>query len=786
MTPLIAFTAAWACGIVLAQAAVLHPAWLLLALPAALVLHFGWAQARRAALAVWALAGLALGAGRYLLARPVFDVGHIARYNNTTSVTLIGVVAGEPDRRATYTNLRVAVEQLTFPDGATHTVHGKVLVKAPPFTEAFYGDRVEIRGAPETPPAFEDFSYRDYLARQGIHSLVRRAEVRVLASHQGWWFREAMYRFKARALATLLELLPEPQASLLAGILLGVESGIPEDLNEAFSTTGTSHIVAISGFNLTLIAGVFAVLARRVFGRRGEMPVAVGGVWLYTFLVGASAAVVRAAVMGTLALLARREERPVHGPTSLALAALAMSAHNPLVLWDVGFQLSLAATAGLIFFTDPLTRLFRRILLRLMTPQRAERLIGWLSDALIVTLAAQITTTPIIVATFRRLSLVTLLTNFLILPAQPFVMLFGGVALIAALILRPLGALIGWFAWAFLTYTIELVFLTAQIPLASVSIGRLGLPLVWGYYLLLGLGFWWGSLPRDQRRRQWASVQRLAAWQQVGAVAALALTAIFLYTRPDAQLHVTFLDVGQGDAVLIQTPLGQQVLIDGGPDASRLLSQLGRRLPFWDRELDLVILTSPDEARLTGLIAVLERYQVRHVAVGSEVGRGVFYERWEALLAARPATQVKLLAAGDRWDLEGGVQLHVLWPDPGAEAAPLVLRLDYGETAFLLAGDATTTVEEALARTRSEALRAEVLQVARHGAATSSTPAFLTAVSPTVAVISVGRGNRSGDPAPQVLARLLDVDVYRTDWHGAVAVLSDGRTLSVRSERQRR
>lgn len=782
MTPLVAFTAAWACGIVLAQAAVLHPVWLLAALPAALVLQFGAAHNRRATLAAWALAGLALGAGRYLLARPVFDTGHIARYNDTTSLTLTGVVVGEPDRRATYMNLRVAAERLTLPDGATIAVHGTVLVKAPPFSAAFYGDRVEVTGAPETPPAFEDFSYRDYLARQGIHSLVRRAEVRVLASHQAGRFREAMYRFKAHALATLLGMLPEPQASLLAGILLGVESGIPEDLDAAFSTTGTSHIVAISGFNLTLIAGVFAVLARRIFGKQGELPVALSGVWLYTFLVGASAAVVRAAVMGSLAILARREERPVHGPTSLALAALAMSAHNPLVLWDVGFQLSLAATAGLIFFTDPLTRLFQRTLLRLMSQQRAERLTGWLSDALIVTLAAQITTTPIIVATFHRLSLVTLLTNFLILPAQPFVMLFGGVALLAALLLQPLGQIIGWFAWAFLTYTIELVFLTARIPMASIPIGRVGLPLVWGYYLALALGTWWASLSLAQRRRQVGAVQRLAAWQQVGAVAALALASIFLYARPDGQLHVTFLDVGQGDAALIQTPAGQQVLIDGGPDASRLLAQLGRRLPFWDRDLDLVILTSPDDERLTGLIAVLERYRVHHVVVSNEVGRGVFYERWEALLAARSPANV--LAAGDWWELEGGARLHVLWPDPGVESGSLVLRLDYGEVAFFFTGDVTTAVEEALAARKPAALRAEVLQVARHGAATSSTPAFLAAVAPSIAVISVGSENRRGDPAPQVLARLLDVTVYRTDRQGAIEVLSDGRTLSVRPARK--
>ncbi len=782
MTRLVAFTAAWAFGIVLAQAAVLHPAWLLLAFPAALVLHFGAADNRRATLAVWSLAGLALGAGRYLLAQPVFDAGHVSSYNGATAVTLTGIVRGEPDSRATYTNLLVEAESLVLSDGREIAVRGQVLVKAPPFTSAFYGDRVAVAGALETPPVFETFSYQDYLARRGIYTLVREAQVDVLASHQAGRVRERLYRFKAHALATLLRLLPEPQASLLAGILLGVESGIPEDLSAAFSATGTSHIVAISGFNLTLVAGVLAVLARRFFGKKGELPVALGGVWLYTILVGASATVVRAAVMGSLVLFARRDERPIHGPTSLALAALVMSAGNPFILWDVGFQLSLAATAGLIFFTGPLTQLFRRMLLRLMTPQRAEIFIGWLSDALIVTLAAQITTLPILVATFRQLSLVTLLTNLAVLPAQPFLMFSGAIALLMALLVFPLGQVIAWFAWVFLTYTTTLVELTARIPLASIPVGQIGLPLVWAYYLALAVGIALSSQSPAQRRKVWELVRQLSSWERVGALTALALAGMFLYMRPDGRLHVTFLDVGQGDAVLIQTPAGRQVLIDGGPEASRLLSQLGKQLPFWDRELDAVILTSPDDARLTGLIAVLERYKVQRVATGVEVGRGDFYARWEALLVAMPSSQVSTLAAGDVWDLEGGGQLRVLSPLPGTAAGPLVLRLDYGEAGFLFAGDATTVVEERLVQSSPTLLPAEVLQAARNGAATSSTPAFLEAVAPSIAVISVSSDNRSGNPAPQLLARLLDTTVYRTDQCGAIEVLFDGLALTVEAD----
>ncbi len=423
MTPLIVFTTAWAAGILLVQAALFPPVWLLLALPITLVMGWGWRDHPLWRWSPWVCAGLLLGAGRFWLARPRIDARHIAAYNGIGQATLEGVVVGEPDRRPTYTNLRVAVEQLHLPDGELLELHGQVLVKAPPYPRIRYGDRILATGLLEEPPAFDSFSYKDYLARQNIHTLLRRAEITVSASNQANPLTGLMLRFKDYALERLLAMLPEPQAALLAGILLGVESGIPDDLNTAFSLTGTSHIVAISGFNITIIAGIFAALARRIGGEKRELPIALTGIWVYTLLVGASAAVVRAAAMGSLAIIARRGARRLHGPTSLAAAAWLMSLHNPWVLWDVGFLLSFAATAGLIFYTEPLTRLFLALFTRITSQQTAERLVGWFSDALIVTLAAQITTTPIIVAVFGRLSLVTLLTNFLILPFQHPVLL---------------------------------------------------------------------------------------------------------------------------------------------------------------------------------------------------------------------------------------------------------------------------------------------------------------------------------------------------------------------------
>jgi competence protein ComEC len=414
---LVYLAVAWLAGIVLAEAT--HLPWQILAVLglAALLALLLWRDTRLRLAAACGLV-LALGAGRFLLAIPHFDERSLATYNDVGQVTLEGIVVGEPDERDSYTNLRVRAELLTLPDGIEREVEGLALVKADRYPQRQYGDRVRVEGRLETPPVFEGFSYRDYLARQSIHSLMRNAQVTLLAERQASPILYALFTFKRHAQTTIAAILPEPQAALLTGILLGVEAGIPSDLKGDFAATGTSHIVAISGFNVSIIAGVFAGLAERLFGKRRAVWVAIAGVVVYTALVGASASVVRAALMGILYLLGRHLGRTTFAPVSLAVAALGMTLWDPNVLWDVGFQLSFAATLGLVLYAGPLGRVFERWLARLTSAERARKVVGLLNDNFVITLAAQITTTPIILAYFGRLSLVTLITNFLILPAQ--------------------------------------------------------------------------------------------------------------------------------------------------------------------------------------------------------------------------------------------------------------------------------------------------------------------------------------------------------------------------------
>ncbi len=787
---LVYLTLSWLAGIALGR--VLAPPWQALFLVgwAATVGWIAWRNSPLPRFLCICLLLAALGAGRLLAALPRLPPNGLAHFNDVGPVLIEGTVVAAPDERDTHTRLRLRAERLTLPDGQQVPVQGLALVRLPRYPTFSYGDRLQVTGLLETPPDFADFSYREYLARQGIFSLVRRAQAVRIGQETVNPLQRALLAFRGRAQAVIGHILHEPAASLLTGILLGVEGGIPADVSEAFAATGTTHIIAISGFNIAIISGIFYQLFRRLLGPRRAVWPSIAGVILYTLLVGAQASVVRAAIMGILYLIGRHLGRPTYVPASLAAAAFGMTLINPLVLWDVGFQLSFAATIGLVLYADRFQRGAVRLLSRVVSEDRARQAMGFLSDALLVTLAAQIATFPLTLYYFRRLSLVSLLTNFLILPAQPGVMISGGLATLAGMFYLPLGQVLSWVAWLFLTYTIEVVQWTARIPYAWLDVGRMTAEGTWALYGLIGvLTAWADPQIRARLRALWAGLTARRSDRLLLSASALflILAVVARFSLPDGRLHVVFLDVDRGDAVFIRTPSGRQVLVGGAPGTTGLLSQLGRRLPFWDHDLDLVVLTQPDEDVLPGLIAALERYPVRHLIARAEGCAGALCDRWRemASVAARETWRGE---RGLQLELDEGLLLTVLHPGPslltGTEADrdnnSVVVRLDYGSVCILLTGDVQEAGQEAMVD-EGRWLRCDVLKAPHHGETLALTDRFLAAVGPEVVVVPAGDPpspwRRTADP------RLEEEAVYRIAERGSVEVVSDGLRYRVRTER---
>lgn len=726
-----------------------------------------------------------------------------------------------------------------------------------------YGQPVRLTGRLVQPPEFSDFSYRDYLAARGIHSVVYDARLETRSSAE-WdvateagpgddvtsrlrvWLdglRSALYRLRYRSEQMINRSLPEPQASLANGMLLGIESGIPEDVYEQFNRTGTSHVIVISGANVAVVIAIIMAVCRAVLDRRRATWVAVGGVFAYTILVGGDASVTRAAIMGCLGAVALSLNRRSAALIALAAAGWLMALFHPAVLWDVSFQLSAAATAGLLLFTPVFNGWLLRwipgfqpgpLLAVYATDEQTasgaganvpgarevvqEKVVGLLrgllQDGLIVTVAANLTVTPLILLHFGRLSLTTLPANLAIAPVQPYIMIWGSAALIAGWLgATALVPYLLWVPWLCLEWTWAVVRRFAVWEGEGILLENFGL--VHALLLYAGLGLilarrgvmsrvrvWWARLrsgavsePGTQKRAQWRVLQGLAptapAPLAVLAVATLLVWRVAL-TQPDGYLHVYFLDVGQGDGIFIQTPQGRQVLIDGGISPQRLQMELGAVMPFWDRTLDLLVLTHPDSDHMDGQIAVPARYWVDYAldTVASQANPNG--ERWRAATTAGNV-EVVLQHAGGWIDLGDGVALWVIWPPEGGYIGPdgsnensLVLKLVYGDFSVLLTGDAGLPSEFDLLRgidgRAPVPLQSTLLKVGHHGSRNSTSLDFVRAVQPWLAVIQVGE-NRYGHPHAEVLENLAGHTVLRNDRHGRVHVRTDGAQMWVTTER---
>ncbi len=403
-------------------------------------------------------------------------------------VVLSGVVSGWPEVRARDVRYWLSVDEIRE-YGRWRPLHGTVLVRAPRVPLYRYGDRVRVVGRLRLPPVFEDFDYRRYLARQGVHAIMTAYQVVPLDAGHGTAFWRFLYAVRERASAVIDATFPEPYAALANGILLGIESAIPRSLYEDFNATGTSHIIVISGFNIAIVTGLFMALFAPWLGKRRASGVAVVGIGLYVLLVGADAAVVRAGIMGGIWALSHMFGRRAYALNSLFASALLMLALNPLTLWDVGFQLSFLATLGLIVIVPLLQSPFARATERWVPKAWRGPVHDLFHEVLLVTLAAQIATTPLIVTTFGRVSLISLLANALILSVQPLIMIGAGISTLVGMVWLPLGKVLALVPLLPLVWTVNVVQVMARWPGAGLTTPewvRALMPLFyvgWGVYL---------------------------------------------------------------------------------------------------------------------------------------------------------------------------------------------------------------------------------------------------------------------------------------------------------------
>jgi len=759
----------------------------------ALLISILWRKNRLVLLAGICIALFLCGALRY---GTVSTGDALQPYIGEGTVSITGVVIEEPEPVDSSTKLVLSARDINGQE-----IAGTLLIRTTRYPLYEYGDLLVITGELEKPPDdLNGFDYSAYLSHQGIYSTMYYPNIEPQGSGQGQQPFQAIYSFRHQMGEVLGASLPEPQGSLAQGILLGLRHNIPSSLFEDFRDSGTAHLLAISGLHLAIVSSILLSIAVWLFGRRRPtyFILTLGTLWGYAVLAGMSPSVMRAAIMVSLFLFGTYLGRQRNSITALAFAAAIMVAIDPQILWQVSFQMSFAAVLGLILLTPTFQQWGRTT--------RAPTIVV---DSFAYSLGAILATLPLIVYYFGYVSLVGLPATFLVLPALPAIIVFSALVGFTGLIFLPFAQVIGWIDWLSLEYMIVVVQGFARMPWSSLEVSSMNVIWVWLYYGILGSMIWLGT----KWKRYFSSTEASFGGTSGGLsplsrniftkstnltliplliIAILTWVAVAAVPESD-KLSVSFLDVGQGDSILISTPSGQHILIDGGPSSEKVCLELGDTLPFWERKIDMVVLTHAHDDHVTGLVEVLRRYRVEQVLYPEGIDyMSNAYSEWLSVIEEKGIKHDRA-QAGQRIDLGSGATLEVLNPPPdfldGTESDidnnGVVLRLGMGEVSFLLTADLYGDGELYLVCERVE-LKSTVLQVSHHGSSTSTSEIFLAAVEPQVAVISAGADNRFGHPSDEVMARLTESlgedGVYLTSERGTITFITEGERLWVETE----
>ena len=735
----------------------------------------------------WPLLGLFFIAGliHYTQDRLV-RADDIGCYSGQAAV-LEGVIAAVPESTETEQNHRqvkyiVSVKKIKPAQAGTFIpASGKIAVTArypDRRTEpAAYGDTIIVNGRilalhgynnPGQIDMTTAFKRQEITARMSAQGQA----VKIIMADNTFSWREKLADWQQEIVKALLKVMPVNDAAILTAVLFGGYQGINKNVIDDFTTTGLIHILSVSGAHIALVAGLLRWLGNWLrLGSLTTAMLAALGVMAYACMSGLTPPVIRSAVMGLISLAAVAAGRETYAPAALAVTALGMLVYQPLLLYDISFQLSFGATAGLVF-------LYQRTL------GWVSRLPAWVAGPLAVTVSAQLGVLPLIAWHFNSFPPISVVANIVVLPIIELVIILGLAGVMIFMVVPGLGNILFVMSSLLIGCVIMLTALLAALPFSSVYIPSVGLTGSGCYYLLLAWIYGWRpfrSPGPGQLFRQYPRLSILAVLLVAGGLA--------FYTYFPRPLAVHFIDVGQGDAALVVTPRGKAVLVDTGGSFGNSGFDVGEQVvaPYLKHygvtAVDYLILTHGHQDHAGGAAGVAADIKIHNVMVAREE----FSPAVQALLHSKPAITVIPVYAGQSFQLDG-VSFHIdhavgdralrRQPVAGNEVSS-VIRITYGQHTFLITGDLEAPGEAALLQ--QGMLPCTVLKVGHHGSRTSSTEPFLQAAVPAYAVISAGYGNRFGHPHPETLQRLKAIKswIFRTDQQGAIVFRTDGSNMKV-------
>jgi competence protein ComEC len=391
------------------------------------------------------IAAFCIGGTCYQHASFLPSQNELFKYLSSEPISLIGIVDSDPIKSSDFITAMVKTESISIDDKDIAVV-GDLSIVLPASFGIHYGDRLQISGKLSKTYQNDIQLKKSYLAQKKVFLQMGFPEIKVLSYNNGNRIIKSIYKFRKQAHSIIFDFIPFPESAILSGILLGIETDIPDYLWDSYQATGTVHIIAISGFNITIISYLIFCIIQSIFGWSWALPITIGTVFLYTFFVGADPPVVRAAIMGVISLTGRQIGRRSISIYTLILAAAIMLLTNPFLLWSVSFQLSFLATLALIIIVDPVETWIKSKC-EIFLSQSKVQMVSPILSLFISTLVVVVVVFPVLYKIDPEISTVSLLANFLIAPVQPAIMIFGGLAVFSGFFITPNINIFGMIVW---------------------------------------------------------------------------------------------------------------------------------------------------------------------------------------------------------------------------------------------------------------------------------------------------------------------------------------------------
>jgi len=610
------------------------------------------------------------------------------------------------------------------------------------------------------------FDYADYLKTQNIffQCNIDDAEIEI-ADHINRPIVHSWANFRKKCINFFDGAFPAKEGAVLKAFITGDSSGVSDDVEESFKSSGLSHVLAVSGLHVSVFISLVVSLLRLFnISKRKEMIFSVIAAFFFVFFTGASVSALRAGILAVFALVAKLIYRKSDPLTTLSLAAFVLSLVNPLTVYSASFLLSFAATAGILLFYNAISAFFRKLYKRLDEKSFIFKVSRNVCDSFAVGLSAQIFVTPLLVYLFSGFSVMSIISTMFVTPFLSF-LLAGGILFIAASFINstismPFGGfvymlakLLLWISDYFGGFSFSKVLFEELTPF---------LLLVYAVFILLAI-----SVFKKHKAFYISAIVSMTVLSCVGVVN----KAVNYDTA-----QVSFINVGQGDCALFKAPGDCDILIDAGGYTESESTGEYITAPYLIKngvtDIEYVIISHMHKDHIVGLFGLLDKLKIDNLIIpygqfDTDDGKEIIEK------AKEKNVNVICFTAGDKLKINDKIQFLALSPDENQgkfadsiDDLGIVVRLDYGESSFLFTGDITSDIENYLIKNCPDKLEADVLKVAHHGSKYSTSQEFLNVVKPEYSYIPVGN-NTYGHPTPEVITRLKNSgsEIYRADIH---------------------